>query len=384
MAGSPSNFTDLFRSAEVELLQRNGRLRRDIAEREGSDVNILLASMAGAADEVMGQNLLASATLYLDSAQKEDLDRLLYDRYGLLRKQASPSAGYVLLSTTLPNPTAFTVPTGTLFSSSDGIQFASVGVVTFPALSAGPVAVLVQSVLAGISQQAQIGTITSIVSTITGAPTDLTCNNTQATAGAGDAETDTSFRDRGRRFFTSVSKATKKALETAALGIAGVVTAVAFELFLLEGTLGKQVEIVVSDNFTTVLMSLNPTPASYQVQAQALAELVRSGLDDVRAYGVEVRVTVASVVMQPIRMQLTFEAGVDTTAVTSRARGAVLSYVNNLPPGATLTIDGVENALRTVPGLLISGGEVIVPQGDVVPLTLQVIRTALALVSVGV
>ena len=379
----PANFQDLFRAAEVELLQRNGRLRRDIAERPGSDVNILLASMAGAADEVMGQNLLAQAALYIDSAQGDDLDRLLYDRYGLLRKQAAPSAGYIELTTTIPNPTAFSIPTGTLFSSSDGLEFGSVGVITFPALSVGPITVLIQSSLAGISQQAQIGTITSIVSTIVGAPSDLVCINSQATAGAGDAEDDTSFRDRGRRFFTSVSKATKKALETAALNVPGVITAVAFELFTLLGEQGKQVEIVISDSFTTVLMSLNPTPPTYQVQAQALAAIVQASLDEVRAYGIEVRVIVAVVVLQPIRLQLTFEAGADTTAVTSRARGVVLATVNALQPGVSLTVQSIIDALSTVPGLVITGGEVIVPQGTVVPDTLQVIRTSLALISVG-
>lgn len=379
----PSTFQDLFRAAEVEILQRNGRLRRAIVERDGSDVNLIVGGIAGAGDEIMGQNQLAMATLFLDSAVGEDLDRWLYDRYGLLRKPAAPAAGFVEFTTTAANPTSFTIPVGALLSTSDGLQFTVVAAATFAAGSTGPISVLVQSTLAGVSQQAQIGTITSIVDTITGAPSDLAVTNSTATAGAADAENDTDFRNRGRSFYTSVSKATKKAIETAATAVPGVVTAVAFEGIEFDGAPSRYVELLITDAYTDLLLSVDPTPATYQTQAQALAVLVTAALEDVRAYGISVTTYLASVVMQPIVLQLSFLANVDTFTVATRARGAIVSYVNTLAGSATLQVSELLNILRQVPGLFITGSEIVSPLGNVVPAHLQVIRTSLALVSLG-
>ena len=53
--------------------------------------------------------------------------------------------------------------------------------------------------------------------------------------------------------------------------------------------------------------------------------------------------------------------------------------MNALPPGATFSRAEASDMLRLVPGLIVSGDEVISPTGDVVPLTLQVLRTTMGL-----
>lgn len=210
MSADFPNFQDLFRVARDEILVRNAAISRDVVEREGTDANILVASGVAAADEVVGQLTDVAAGLFLDSARGDDLDRLVFDRYGLLRKPAAPSDGIVTFSLTpagTANPAAFTIPSGTILQTPDGIQFITTVTTTFPALSL-TLQVPVRSTLAGLSQQAKAGTITSIVSAITGSPSNLVVTNALATAGADDAELDDSLRDRARAFFTTARRGT--------------------------------------------------------------------------------------------------------------------------------------------------------------------------------
>lgn len=376
-------FEDVFNAAKREILQRNGRLRKEIVERDGSDVNLIVGAVAGGGDEISGQTQLAVSTLFLSSAVGDDLDRLLYDRYRLIRKSAAPAVGFVEFTTTAANPTAFTIPIGTLLSTSDGIQFSVVQAASFPAASTGPVSVLVQSTLAGLNQQAQIGTITSIVDTITGAPTDLAVTNASATSGAADRENDDSFRSRGVNFFTNAEKATQSAIQNAALGVAGVETAIAFEGTTFEGYPSRYVDLIIADQYTDLLLSTNPTPPTYQAKSQALATLVQAALNGVRAYGIKVNITVAAVVMIQIRLQLSFLPNVDTFAVAQRARGAILTYTNTLPPATTFEVEAAAQVLTRVPGLFITGSEIVSPLGNIVPEHLQVLRTSESLITFG-
>lgn len=375
-------FNDLFRSARDEALVRNPRLTQDALDREGSDANAIVAAAAAAADEVIGQLILATAALYLDSAKGDDLERLVFDRYGLTRKAAAPAVGIVQFRTTAANPAAFTIDQGTIVSTADGIQFITTDPsVAFPMGSSGPIDVNVRSVLAGASQQAAAGTITSLSSQIAGSPADLVVSNSAATAGADDAESDESLRDRARRFFTTVRRGTKTALVEGALAVSGVRSAQAFEAVDGVGLPGGSVELVITDAFTEALALLSSVPAAYQAQAQALAATVFAALEDVRACGVRVTVTVAQVVLQNIQILLAFAAGADVATVSAQAKAAMVGYTNGLAPGQTWSRSEAVTRLRTVSGLVVSGSDVILPAGDVVPTPLQVVRTSPNLVT---
>ena len=208
---------DLFRAARDEVLRLNGQLTREAVERDGSDANIILNAAVAAAEEVVGSLIDLCAGQFLDSANEEALDRLVYDRYGLVRKGAATALGTVEFSTVVANPTAFTITAGTTLATADGIQFVTTLATSFSAGSTGPVYVPVRSVLAGADQQASIGTITSVIDGIGGSPGDLSVNNAVATAGADDQETDSSLRDRARRFFSAAQRGTIGAVESAAL-----------------------------------------------------------------------------------------------------------------------------------------------------------------------
>jgi len=372
----------LFRIARDEALARNAKLAQDIIDRDGTDANILTAGAAAAAEEVISQISQVEAGLFLDSARGAALDRLVFDRYGLVRKPASAAVGEVQFTTTANNPGAFTIPSGTQLQTVDGTQYSTSASALFLAGFTGPVTVSVRSQLAGVDQQALSGTITSIISSIPGSPGDLVTANALATAGATDEEEDASLRARARAFFTTARKGTKSALEQGALAVPGVVTASAIEVIDTEGAPARVVQLVIADQFTETLAEFSETPTPiYQAQAQALAATVLVALEDVRAAGIEVKVFVAAVVLQPITLRLSFDAGADVALTTLRARAAAVNYTNELNPGQTWDPAGVSARLAPIPGLFITGTEVASPNGMVIPTPLQVIRTGLPIVT---
>ena len=380
------NFADLFRIARDESLTRSAALKRNVIEREGTDANALTAGGVAVGDECIGQLTKVSAGLFLDSSSSTQVDRILWDRYQILRKGASPAFGEVQFS--LPSPAAgsFTIPANTQLQTSDGKVFLTIGNTVFSSGSSGPVTVSVQSLQSGLSQQAQIGTITSIQGTIPGAPAGLTVNNPLATAGASDEESTDAFKQRGKTYYVTARRGTLRAIEQGATSVPGITSATAFETTDPNGYLVRVVELVVSDTYTDQLVNAGSLPPTYQTQSSAITSQILSTLLEFRAAGIQVFVTLGSVVLQPILLALRFQAGVNTDAVALAARNAVIAYVNSLRPGATLTVSGMEAALQAVPGLIVTpgGSNIISPAGDVVPQTLQVLRTSLALCLVGV
>ncbi|HUK37091.1 MAG TPA: baseplate J/gp47 family protein [Vicinamibacterales bacterium] len=384
MADIPSR-ADLFSLASDQALIVNGALSPDVVNRPGSDANILFAGASAIGDEVIGQVVDVEAALYLGSASGSNLDRLVYDRYGLIRKAAAPALGQVQFTTATTNPAPFNIVPGTLLQTATGVQFIVTVNALFPAGTSGPITATVQSTLAGFDQQASIGSITSIISSITGAPNGLTVTNAQATMGAADAESDDSLRNRAQQFFVTARRGTKSAIVQGALAVPGVQTASVYEVLDANGYPARVVELVITDSFTTVLANLNQDPPNYQAQANTLAMTVFNSLDDYRAAGIYVDVIVASVVLLRVTLLLSYVAGspIDPSTVASQAQAAIVNYMNSLSPGQPFVYLDAEATLKTIAGLAYTGNEIVVPSGNVVTTSLQVLRTPLELVAVG-
>ncbi len=379
--GAQPSFSDLFRIARDEALARNGRLSRTAIERDGMDANILIASGTAMSDEVGGQLTDLEAALFLGSAKGDALDRFVFDRFGLARKPAAASIGSVNFTTTVASPTTFAIPTDVVLQTATGIQFVTTESSIFNVATVGPVTVAVRSVLAGLDQDAKIGTITSIISQITSAPTDLVATNSLATVGGDDVETDDSLRERGRRFFTTARRGTLAAIEAAALNVAGIQTATAVEVLDALGRPARLVQLIVADAFTEQFVNFDTAPPRFEAQSQAITTAVNEALSDVRPAGIFVQVIVSNVVIQPVQLTLSFLAGANVNDSALQARAAVTNFTNALSPGDTLFIRDLLNVIQLVPGLRFTGDEVISPAGDVIPTSLQVIRTSLGLVS---
>ncbi len=380
MADLPS-FDRLFRLARNEILSRQPALSFDIVERRGSDANILVASATAVADEVIAQLGRIAQGLYISSAEREQLDTLLGDRYGLGRKVAGAAIGTVTFTVAgAPSP-AFVIPKGTELVSTTGVRFQTVQAITFPG-GTGTVQVQVRSNLSGADQQCKAGTITTLGAPIPGQPNNLTVTNALATAGAADAESDESYRERGRAFFTTASKGTLDAIRQGALATPGVLFATAFESVNDQGLPAPQVQLVVTDQFTESLLSLStgPLPSSYATQSNALSQQVYQTLQAYRAAGIYVNVVVGKVVVQAVTLSLSFYAGVDIDAVTTTARSVCVNYINNLSPGEPLDPAVLGQLITNIRGLT-PASVVVTPNGPVVPKPVQVLRTSLPLVN---
>lgn len=374
---------DLFRIAQDEILAQNGDLTLEAAQRTGTDLNILLNAGAAMGDEVVTQLVNVEAGLYLASATGAKLDRLIFDRYGLTRKQAAVARGSVEFRTTASNPAPFTIPGDTVLSTADGAQYATVGAALFPAAITGPVVVPVRSLLAGLDQQAASGAITSVITGIPGQPTDLRVTNTLATSGAANEEPDPDYRDRARRFWISARRGTAVAVEAGARAVAGVQSARAIEVVDTLGRPARIVQLVITDTFTDALVNLNANPPTYQQQSQQLAVSVFASLDEFRPIGTFIQVFVAQVIILPITLSLKFNSGADPDLTALIARATVSAYVSTLAPGQTFSRAAALTFLQAIPGLFFTGEEIASPAGDVVPRTLQVLRASLNHVTAG-
>lgn len=388
-------FQDLFQIGANTILTLNGAVTVDAVNRAGTDINIDVASAAAIGDECIGQLTNVAAGTFLDSAQKTALDRVIFDRYGLLRNPASPAVGSVQFlvvgANGLPvaNPAAFALPAGLVLQTPSGAQFVTTASEVYPTNNAAPVTAAVQSVLAGSAQQAAPGTITGVVSNVPGGPSSpfsLVVTNPLATAGATDEESDSDFRARARAFFSTARRGTLAAIAQGALGAGlGVKTAATFEFIDLTGAPARGVELVISDVYTDSLANLSTIPPTYAAQSQVLALNVFNALADVRAGGINVSVVVGQVVLQPIQLNLSFAASANTLpggidGVALQARAAAVAYTNGNPPGAVWSAAAAQAAVAATPGLQVTGNEIASPQGNVIPTALQVIRTSLAIV----
>ena len=372
------DFQALFRIARDEMLIRNRNLTRAVVERDGTDANAVAAAAAAVGDELAGQLVRLCAGMYLDSARGTALDRLVFDIFGLVRKVASVARGSVSFTTATAVAVPFSIPVGTKLVTSDGRQFVMYESASFAYGSTGPVVAGVRSISAGTAQQAQANTIINLLDTVTGAPTNLAVTNPLATVGADDEESDDDLRSRARSYFSTLRRGTVEAIRQAALAVPGVKTATAFEVLDTYGRPAKATQLIISDNFTEAHVNIVST--SYATQSQVLAGEVFDALIDTRAAGIFVDVFVAQVILQSVTLALSFSADANIEDTALRARAAVVAWINQLSPGASLVPADIVTALQAVTGLIVTGSEVLSPSGTVVPGVLQVLRSSMALV----
>lgn len=379
MADFPT-FDDLFAIGRKQVLIDNPDLAVDAVDRAGSDANSLVAVGAAMADEVAGHIAMNYGGMWLHTAKGQQLDRLVFDRYGLVRQPASPAVGIVEFTTAAANPATFTIPVGVLLASVTGVQYRTITAATFPVGSSGPVQVQVVSTLSGAGQRVLPNRITTISSAIAGAPTDISVNNPVATAGDANEESDDQLAGRAQAFWQTARGGTAAAVEQRALAVPGVRAATLHELTDSVGVPDRAATLVVTDEYTDELADLSAEVPSYAAQSQALAKTVLAQLVDTRPIGIPIYVYVARVRILPITLNLTLTATATPATVTA-ARAAVLRYTNLNRPGAVWSRGAAIQALFGIAGLQVTGNDIAYPPGDVIPGPLEVLRTSMSLVS---
>lgn len=382
---------ELRRTFLVAALNPPGGVRPQITraaiETPGTDMSSIREGAAACGDEVAGSATGAVASWWIDSAQDEQLDKRVLDVIGLVRHDAGVSRGTVQFRLQTALVADLAIPRGTTLSTADGLEFVTTISATLPKATVGPLSIPVRSTRAGSSVLAAPGTIDSIVSPIPNAPADLTVTNELATSPGTDEESDPSLRSAYRNYWRTATKGTLSAIEEAAKRYrdtangGGVIAATALEYYDLLGRQTKQVLLAIADQYTDQYVQTNTVPPTYAARSQALAGEVLAFLRDVRAAGIYVGVFVCRVIPQSIELVLTFTAGADPFEVSVAARSAMVNYVNDLPPGVAFRRGAAADALRIVPGLVITGQEIAFPTGDVVPRVLEKLGTDLRFVT---
>lgn len=365
---------DYFNIAAGEIIARasargrDTRVSRRAVYTEGTDVNILLAATSAMAAEATRHLAFRMAALYLDSAEGEDLDRLVADRFSpsLARKQPSNAVVKVEFSR-VGTAGSFTVPAGTVIAANSGVEFITTTGGGFPAGSNGPVIVDARCQVTGLSGNVSAGEISSVVTPVSGIP-DLAVTNPEAATGGSDTESDEDLRNRARDFFRTARRGTLDAIEFGALQVPGVVTANAIEE-LSGGQPNGLVTLYVADGSGT--------------SNSRLAELVTLELDEYRAAGIAVQVASVTPDLVSISYSLSFSAGVDTGAAISNLKNLTVEVLQQLAPGQLLERSLLFSLARSIPGAVVSDGAVSSPLGDIVPAANKAIRTTFDRVTVN-
>lgn len=368
---------DYFQIGAQELLRRSAarppgqRISREAIFTEGTDVNILVSVGSAMADEATRHLAIRDAALFLDSAEDEDLDRLVADRFSpeIVRKQPSQALVVLEFSRSIPpSPGALVAyPSGTRVRTATGVEFETTSPVVFPINGTGPISATARARLAGTAGNVAAGTITAFVSP--NLDPAVTVTNPDIASGGAALESDDALRSRARSFFPSVRRGTVGAIEFGALTVPGVVSATALEEVDDWGRPTGVVSVYIADS-------------NGQANNQ-LANLVRDALREYRGAGVIVDVLTSQPLVQDIAYVLGWEAGTDTLAASQQLRELTVATVNALAPGEVLPLSLLQSIARSVPGAIVLQGTVVNPNGDLVPAFNQVLKTELSRVRVN-
>lgn len=355
--------------SRAELQPVGSRITPEEVRTPGSDINLIGAGASAMGEEVMRASTRAVSDLTLDGAQGEALDRLVADRYSpyLTRKTASPA--YVTLTFSRPTAAfgAITLAIGTIVRTASGVRFKTLAAVAFGVAAVGPLTCTAEAVEAGTTGNVAIQTINRFQ--VQPADASIVCTNYEVAAGGAFTESDEALRSRARLFYMAARRGILAAIEFGALTVPGVVQATAEEMLNSLGIANGFISLYIAD-------------ANGQSNA-VLNQLVLDALLEYRGGGAIVDVYGAVPSYQTIELDLSYTAGTDTLAAWNTVRTVVVARVNSLQPGETLHLSLIIEAVRSVPGVIVSDAAVVAPVGDVVPTAGQVIRTRTDLVVVA-
>ncbi len=354
MATLPTR-ADLFDIGASEIFGRSlnrppgQRLSADEVFTEGSDINIVTAGAAAMGDEALNFLCGRIAALFLDSAEGEDLDRLVQDRFSptIRRKEATPAVvtlEYTRVNGALPN---ISEGIGKKLRTANGTEFELQQVMSMASGSTGPINVVAQATGAGTAGNVATATITQFVD----APSDvnLVVTNPDVAAGGADVETDASLRARARDFFRTARRGTLAAIEFGALTVQGVAQATALE--------------VLDAGRPTGVVQLSIADANGQAN-EVLADSVELALLEFRAAGIIVDVLPSTPVFVTVQIQPNFASGFSESVGVDDVKGRFVNLGDLQAPGQPLLLSALYEQIRLVPGAVVTLDWIQEPTGD--------------------
>lgn len=327
MPVNPSTFTELYNLAK-DKIQASDPTLTDFSD--GSNLDALAGASAILADETNRYNIVLFKQHFLDTAEGDALDALALDRFGLTRQGVTKAIGRIFWVE--GSATGYTIPAGTVIEGTlaDGTTYQAV--TTEDSESDSGLSIPVEAVVGGRAGNVAAETLTAPSSAFV---TDATATVTQKSRMAGGApvESDVQFRDRLRRYYSTLAKATVAALIAAAEAVSGVFFAVVKEAF---GSDSSLVTVYVADIDGDGNASL-VTAADTAVQA-------------VRAAGIRVVTEAAVREDMTITLVVTVPVGTDLTEAEAQIRAAALDYANNVPISTSVYASKFASAVHNALG----------------------------------
>lgn len=368
---------DLFQIGAQEVFSRGAtrpersRISPTAVFTQGTDINVALAACSAMGDEALRHLALRIAALFLDSAEEEDLDRLVADRFSpdVVRKRAVPAVADLQFTRPIPpsSGTSGVIPVGFKLRTAAGTEYVLTQAVGFPLNSSGPQFGACQAVLSGTGGNVGSGQIVQFV--VPPFDPKIQVTNPEPAAGGANVESDASLRERARDFFRSARRAILSAIEFGALTVDGVVAATAEEVLGLDGLPSGHVRLFIADE---------------QGQSNAvLAAAVTLALREFRAGGIVVVVLTTQPRFETISYVIQFRTGTDTRAAATQLKALTVAAVNLLQPQETLPRSLLFALARSIPGAIVLETAVQLPAGDVVPGSGEVVKTTLERVTVN-
>lgn len=360
---------DLFNLGR-DFIQRSSKVDPRQVDVEGSDVNLMVGSTSVMANQVITQLGYRVNALTLDGAEDEDLDRYALDRYGIVRKGASPALGSVKFFRANALAGGGTIDIGTKIVTLTNIEYITTSTASFGGSDLSSTA-NVRALQAGKISQVDVGTITKISDPNALFDATMQVTNDAGTAGGEDAESNDIFRERIRNFWITARRGILSAIEQGALTVPGVVTAQAIEETTTGSMPARVVTLYIAD--------------SSGVSNEALALQVKTALNDYRAGGIAVVIATSLPLIVNITLSLSFQAGVDTVTLSDNVRAALVEFTNSIPVNGTLYKSQLYSVIQrfTEDGVIPRESSITSPTGDLVPAVGQTIRTTLSNVTVG-
>lgn len=329
MALAIPTFQQLYDAFKAEVQARNPALT-DFTE--GSNLDAIAGGASVLADLVIRQALAAFAAQFVDTATGTDLDALALDRFGIERKAASSAYGYVVF-TRGDGTGAIEVPAGTTLRATVAGVSVSFTTDSLIEIADGDDTATVRATCTetGTAGNVAAAAVTTIVDTLDDDPT-ATVSNTERMVGGAEEETDAAFRDRIRRYFTTLRKGTVAALEAGAISVGGVAFAAVDESHRMSAD-GGYVLLLVAD--------------SEGYSNAALVEDVEAEIENWRAAGIWVQVDGAERQEETLALTIGVVSGSDQGAIRDAVKPVMLNLTDNLAPGATLYLSAVVAAAHS-------------------------------------
>jgi len=361
----PSSFVsrqDLFAVGRAAIVATPGiRINPTMIDVPGSDLNLTVGVDAVLGEEISMRSAYAMRGAFAELARGSQLDRVIYDRSGLLRFGATPASVDLVLSRPTATGGAGTLDAGSVVQTAAGTQFGLDYAVVFGDALLTTTA-SATSTTSGADTNVAAGTVTGF--STQPFDTTLTVTNPTSAAGGTDAEDAIAFLGRYRGYFPTLSRGTLGAIEYGATQVPGVAVATATEVVNPgTGYPAAIVQLVIGD------VSGNATFDMVKAVANMMLTY--------RALGIYVQVLSGVVFQQAVAWSLAFQTGVNEALAVSRVRAVTVACAQFLAPGATLYRSTLISAARKVPGVIISDSSLVYPLGDVEPTSVQqMIRVA--------